>query len=243
MPLHTAPERQHWSADAHEGFHIGSGWILGQPCSSMARYGAGRIPFTEEQRPAPQDPYGIAKYATELLVANVCETQGVEFVTAVPHNIIGPRQKYNDPYRNVAAIVINRMLQGKRPIIYGDGEQKRCFSFVEDCVDPLIKMGCLPDLSGEVINIGPDDKLVTIRQLVGIIGELLESDLEPVFVAVRPREVRYATCSADKARNLLGYEARMDVFFQHFTFCGRGNDPQAITDIGNTTLELKYSFR
>ena len=68
---------------------------------------------------------------------------GIEYVIAVPHNIIGPKQKYDDPYRNVASIMINRMLQGKQPIIYGDGGQKRCFSFVQDCVDPLIKMGTL----------------------------------------------------------------------------------------------------
>src|SRR6266705_2901772 len=124
-------------------------------CSSMARYGNGSPPFHEEQTPAPEDPYGIAKYAGELLVANVSQTHGMEQVIAVPHNIIGPRQKYDDPYRNVASIMINRMLQGKQPIIYGDGEQERSFSFVQDCVDPLIKMGTRRDLSGEVINIGP----------------------------------------------------------------------------------------
>src|SRR5205085_3083833 len=93
-------------------------------CSSMARYGKGKPPFTEDQPAKPVDPYGIAKYAGELLVQNVAETHGMEHVIAVPHNIIGPRQKYDDPYRNVASIMINRMLQGKQPIIYGDGEQK-----------------------------------------------------------------------------------------------------------------------
>src|SRR5215212_5536106 len=134
-------------------------------CSSMARYGKGQAPFHEGQTPAPVDPYGIAKYAGELLVRNVAETHGTEYVIAVPHNIIGPRQKYDDPYRNVASIMINRMLQGKQPIIYGDGEQERSFSFVQDCVDPLIKMGTLRGLSGEVINIGPDEEAATINKL------------------------------------------------------------------------------
>src|SRR5205823_2198002 len=71
-------------------------------CSSTARYGVGKLPYTEDQVPRPVDPYGIAKYAAELLVANVCETHDIEYVVAVPHNIIGPRQKYDDPYRNVA---------------------------------------------------------------------------------------------------------------------------------------------
>jgi UDP-glucose 4-epimerase len=180
-------------------------------CSSMARYGTGRAPFHEGQTPAPEDPYGIAKLAGELLVANVCETHGVEHVIAVPHNIIGPRQKYDDPYRNVASIMVNRMLQGKQPVIYGDGEQRRSFSFVQDCVDPLLKMGTQPGLSGEIINIGPDEEAVTINGLARILGELLSFDLNPIYVTARPKEVRDATCSADKARRLLAYSTKVSL--------------------------------
>jgi UDP-glucose 4-epimerase len=180
-------------------------------CSSMARYGSGNPPFTEDQRANPEDPYGIAKYAGELLVANVAATHGMEYVIAVPHNIIGPRQKYDDPYRNVASIMINRMLQGKQPIIYGDGEQVRCFSFVQDCVDPLVKMGTEPGLSGEIINIGPDEEAVTINELATILARLLSFDLKPIYVASRPKEVKDARCSADKARRLLGYRTRVSL--------------------------------
>jgi UDP-glucose 4-epimerase len=178
-------------------------------CSSMARYGHGKPPFKEDQRAAPVDPYGISKYAGELLVANLAETHGFEYTIAVPHNIIGPRQKYDDAYRNVASIMINRMLQGKQPVIYGDGEQSRCFSFVQDCVDPLVKMGMLPGLSGEIINIGPDTEAVTINELARILAELLLFRLEPIYVADRPRDVQEATCSADKARKLLNYETKV----------------------------------
>ena len=180
-------------------------------CSSMARYGQGKPPFQEDQRAAPVDPYGISKYAGELLVANIAETHGFEYTIAVPHNIIGPRQKYDDAYRNVASIMINRMLQGKQPVIYGDGEQSRCFSFVQDCVDPLVKMGTLPGLNGEIINIGPDEETVTINELARILAELLSFRLEPIYVADRPREVREATCSADKARKLLNYETKVSL--------------------------------
>ena len=178
-------------------------------CSSMARYGAAPAPFTEDLTPQPVDPYGIAKYAAELLVRNVAETHGFEYAIAVPHNIIGPKQKYDDPYRNVASIMINRMLQGKQPIIYGDGGQKRTFSFVQDCVDPLLKMGSIEGVSGEVINIGPDEEYTSILELAQTIAELLDFPLDPIFVPERPREVRYATCSADKARRLLGYETKV----------------------------------
>jgi UDP-glucose 4-epimerase len=180
-------------------------------CSSMARYGRGNPPFREDQTPAPVDPYGIAKYAGELLVRNVSETHGIEFVIAVPHNIIGPRQKYDDPYRNVASIMINRMLQGKQPIIYGDGEQRRSFSFVQDCVEPLLEMGTRAGLSGEVINIGPDEEVTTINQLARILADMLSFDLNPIYVADRPQEVRNAACSADKARKLLGYQTRVSL--------------------------------
>lgn len=174
-------------------------------CSSMARYGNATTPFTEDLTPEPVDPYGIAKYAAELLVRNVAETHNFEYAIAVPHNIIGPRQKYDDPYRNVASIMINRMLQGKQPIVYGDGGQKRCFSFVQDCVQPLIRMGSADLASGEIINIGPDEEYVTILELAATIADLLNFDLDPIFVTERPREVRYATCSAEKARKILDY--------------------------------------
>ncbi|MDP9200793.1 MAG: NAD-dependent epimerase/dehydratase family protein [Gemmatimonadota bacterium] len=180
-------------------------------CSSMARYGRGKAPFHEEQPAAPVDPYGIAKYAGELLVQNISETHGMEYVIAVPHNIIGPRQKYDDPYRNVASIMINRMLQGKQPIIYGDGEQERCFSFIQDCVDPLLKMGTQIGLSGEIINIGPDEEAATINELARILADLLSFDLKPIYVADRPHEVRHATCSADKARKLLAYRTKVSL--------------------------------
>lgn len=177
-------------------------------CSSMARYGTNRVPFTEEMPPRPQDPYGIAKYGGELLLRNLSEVHGMDYVIAVPHNIIGPGQKYDDPYRNVAAIMINRMLQGKQPIIYGDGRQKRCFSFVQDVIDCLEALAVRPNVVGEVINIGPDEEFITIRQLARTIAGLLDFDLKPVHLPPRPQEVKLANCSADKARRLLGYKTR-----------------------------------
>lgn len=174
-------------------------------CSSMARYGAGAAPFEETHRAMPETPYSIAKYAAELLVANICQTHSLEYVIAVPHNIVGPKQKYDDPYRNVVSIFINRMLQGQQPIIYGDGTQTRSFSFIQDCVDPLVKMATLPNLNEEVINIGPDEDPITINELARRLAHILDFRLEPIYVGGRPREVQIATCSADKARRLLGY--------------------------------------
>lgn len=177
-------------------------------CSSMARYGCQPTPFTEDLAPKPVDPYGISKYAAELLTQNICDTQGIEWAIAVPHNIIGPRQKFDDPYRNVASIMINRMLQGRQPVIYGDGSQRRCFSYVADVVDPLVTLGTDSRLVGEIVNVGPDEEYVTILELAELIGELLDFALDPIFVPDRPREVREAHCSSDKARELLGYRTK-----------------------------------
>ena len=178
-------------------------------CSSMARYGTNRVPFTEDMIPNPQDPYGIGKYASELMLQNLAETHGMEWVIAVPHNIVGPRQKYDDPYRNVASIFINLMLQGRQPYIYGDGNQMRCFSFVSDDVQPLKQMAFDPNCAGEVINIGPDDEFVTINELAVTIAKLLNFDLDIKYTKGRPQEVLLANCSADKARRLLGYDPRI----------------------------------
>lgn len=177
-------------------------------CSSMARYGTNRVPFTEDMAPNPQDPYGISKYASELIIRNMCTVHGMEHVICVPHNIIGPRQKYDDPYRNVASIMINLMLQGRQPVIYGDGSQKRCFSFIRDDIQVLEKLVTQENVVGEIINIGPDEEFVTIGDLARTIADLIGFDLHPVHMPERPQEVALANCSADKARRLLAYETR-----------------------------------
>lgn len=130
----------------------------------------------------------------------------MEIVHAVPHNIIGPRQKYDDPYRNVVSIMINLMLQERQPIIYGDGKQLRCFSFIKDVVGSLEKLAFQPDVVGETINIGPDEEFITILELAELIAGLLNFNLDPIFMEERPQEVKNATCSADKARKMLGYK-------------------------------------
>ena len=175
-------------------------------CSSMARYGKNQTPFKETYETFPQDPYGIAKEAGERVVKNLCETHGVEWNVAVPHNIVGPRQKYDDPFRNVMSIMLNRMLQGKPPIIYGDGQQMRCFSYIEDCLYCLNELAFNKDVVGEIINIGPDEEFVTINHLAELCGNETGCNLEPIHFDDRPKEVKLATCSADKAREKLGYK-------------------------------------
>ena len=180
-------------------------------CSSMARYGDQRTPFTENMNPKPIDPYAISKVAAENVLINLCELNKIDWVIAVPHNIIGPRQKYDDPFRNVVSIMINRMLQKKAAIIYGDGEQKRCFSYIDDCINCLIPMLDQKNLNKQIINIGPDEEFVTINKIAEICSNVTGSNLKPIYKKDRPREVKHASCSADKARKLLNYETKTDL--------------------------------
>jgi UDP-glucose 4-epimerase len=175
-------------------------------CSSMARYGSQQTPFHEKMKPQPVDPYAISKVASEEVLKNLCDLNNIEWVIAVPHNIIGPRQKYDDPFRNVVSIMINRMLQGKAPIIYGDGEQSRCFSYIDDCLSCLLPMLDQKNLNKQTINIGPDEEFVTINKIAEICSNITGINLEPIHKKDRPKEVKHATCSADKARDLLNYK-------------------------------------
>lgn len=180
--------------------------------SSMARYGAQEIvPFTETMTPKPQDPYGIAKLSAELLVRNICETNNMNYVILIPHNIIGPRQKYDDPYRNVASIMINRLLQNLPPIIYGDGSQRRCFSFIQDVIDPIMAACELDSVNGSTLNVGPDEEFITINQLAETIQKIMGTNLDPVYLPGRPQEVLEANCSADLARKVLGYKTKVSL--------------------------------
>lgn len=178
-------------------------------CSSMSRYGDNPVPFTEVQDPNPVDPYAIGKVSAEKQLLLMSKTFGIEVVNAVPHNIIGPRQKFDDPYRNVASIMINRMLQGKQPIVYGDGHQRRCFSFVEDVLDVLIKLVDVDlEFQGECFNVGPDEKdgcFVSINCLAKMIASLMDFDLQIERYPDRPCEVRDAACSSEKIRKRFGY--------------------------------------
>ena len=224
----------HCAATAHEGLSVFAPYEIGKNnflasvsifsaaiankvkriifCSSMARYGSQKTPFTENMLPKPVDPYGISKVAAEDILKNLCELNNIEWVIAVPHNIIGPKQKYDDPYRNVVSIMINRMLQKKAPIIYGNGKQKRCFSYIDDCLTCLVPMLDQKNLNKEIINIGPDEEFVTINKVSEICSNITGSNLAPIYKKDRPLEVKHATCSADKARKLLNYKTSTDLY-------------------------------
>ena len=174
-------------------------------CSSMARYGDIGIPFKEDDLLNPVDPYGVSKVAAEKILKILCNTHGIEYNIAVPHNIIGPKQKYDDPYRNVVSIMSNLMLQDRSPLIYGDGEQTRCFSDIEDCIYCLDKLITDKNITSQTINIGPDEESISINEIFKKLANKIQFNKEPTYFADRPNEVKNAVCSSEKARRILNY--------------------------------------
>ena len=220
----------HCAATAHEGLSVFSPYIITKNiyeasvstitaaitnkvkrfvyCSSMARYGSQKFPFTEDMQPKPQDPYGIAKVAGEDTLKLLADIHGMEYNIAVPHNIVGPNQKYDDPFRNVLSIFINRNLQGKPALIYGNGDQKRCFSYIDDVIFCLEKLALDKNINREIINVGPDEEAISIKDLSNLIANEVGYNGKPIFIPERPQEVKIATCSADKSRKLLNYSTK-----------------------------------
>ena len=174
-------------------------------CSSMSVYGAQKPPFNEEMDRMPEDIYAIAKTAMEEATEVLADVHGFDYTIIRPHNVYGPRQMLWDPYRNVAGIFINRILNGKPPIIYGDGQQTRAFSYIDDVTPYLAKAGFLEETKGEIINIGPLEDY-TIQELAETILDAFGSELKPIHMPDRPREVKHAYCTNDKAQRLLGYK-------------------------------------
>lgn len=175
-------------------------------CSSMSRYGSNNSPFTEDMNPQPLTPYGIAKMAGENLVKSLAQVHNFEYVICIPHNIFGPRQVYNDPYRNAVSLIINQMLQNRSPVIYGDGEQKRGFSPVQDLIPLFQELLFSEKARNQIINIGPDEEAVSLNELIKILNEIMGKQLTAHYRPFRPKEIKIALCSSEKARRLLNYK-------------------------------------
>ena len=179
-------------------------------CSSMARYGAQTPPFTENMPTAPEDPYGLAKVQAEQHLELLSKLHGLNYVTLVPHNVIGKGQRYYDPFRNVVGIMINRCLQGKRIVIYGDGSQKRSFSDVNDCIDAVVTMmESTRDICGNVYNIGPHQNEMSIKELAFKVGQHCEVYPTLEHFPDRPAEVKNAFCSSAKIMAEFNYNTKV----------------------------------
>lgn len=176
-------------------------------CSSMSVYGDQEAPFSEKMARKPVDIYAVAKTAMEEATEILAKVYGYEYVIVRPHNVYGPNQNMADPYRNVVAIFINRMLMNKPFYIYGDGEQKRAFTYIDDIIPQLANAGFSDKVNGEIINLGVRTEH-TINQLANRVLECFDrtsiKKYGPIYLKNRPLEVKEAFCTSDKAQKLLG---------------------------------------
>ncbi|MEY4483360.1 MAG: hypothetical protein RL693_812 [Verrucomicrobiota bacterium] len=124
--------------------------------SSIAVYGAGQTPMTEDMTPRPEDPYGISKYAVELDLAAAHEMFGLNYIVFRPHNVYGERQNIADKYRNVIGIFMNQLLKGEPMTIFGDGTQTRAFSHVDDVAPIIARSPLVAEAQNQVFNVGAD---------------------------------------------------------------------------------------
>lgn len=179
--------------------------------SSMARYGQGKPPFVETDPVNPIDPYANSKVYAENQLKTLCGIHGVKWSIGVPHNVIGTRQQIT-PYRNVITIFLNRLKLDLPVYIYGDGEQKRSFSPIADCLPPLLKM-VYGEADGEVINIGPDENEMTINEVLDLCEGVVGKKAQRVYLPPRPLtdNVKHAYCSSEKAKKLLGFEPKQSL--------------------------------
>lgn len=174
-------------------------------CSSMSVYGDQEPPFDESMETKPEDIYAISKDSMEKATEILADVHGFEYVIIRPHNVYGERQALHDPYRNVIAIFMNRVMKGLPPIIYGDGKQTRAFSYIADVNPYMAKAGFSKEVVGETINIGPT-KEYSINYLAEVVLRAFKSDLKPIHYPDRPREVKHAYTTNEKAQRLLGYK-------------------------------------
>ena len=173
--------------------------------SSMAVYGEQEPPFTEDKRPQPIDPYGIAKYAVECDLKLAHEQFGLRYNIVRPHNVLGIYQNIWDRYRNVIGIFIRKTLNGIPILVYGDGEQTRAFSDIKYYMEPFDIL--LNEHDGEIFNIGAD-KFFTLNQVAETVQEIGKKYGYDVPIEHGPprHEVKHAYCNHDKAKSLLKFQ-------------------------------------
>lgn len=166
--------------------------------SSIAAYGRGVAPFPETAPCQPVDTYGVCKAACEREIGN----SGLEFCIVRPHNIYGPGQNLWDDSRNVFGIWMRQAIEGNPLRIYGDGLQRRAFTFIDDILEPLWLAGTAPAAAGQVINLGGSEPVTILHA-----AELTAGIVGARAIEHRParEEVRDAWATAEKSARLLAY--------------------------------------
>jgi UDP-glucose 4-epimerase len=170
--------------------------------SSIATYGEIPPPMRESDVPKPEDPYGVAKLAVEMELEVSKKQFGLDYVIFRPHNVYGEFQNLSDRYRNVIGIFMNQIMQGNPLSVFGDGEQTRAFSYIEDLMGPMAECIKRHECSGEIFNIGAD-KSWSVKRLAYEVQRALGSDLDLLHLPPR-NEVEHANADHSKLKKFFG---------------------------------------
>src|SRR5678815_449158 len=174
--------------------------------SSSAYGNSATLPKVETMPTAPLSPYALQKLVAEQYCQMFTTLYGLETVTIRYFNVFGPRQDPSSPYSGVISLFISALCEGRRPVIYGDGEQTRDFTYVSNVVDGVLRAAQAPaTASGEVINVATGGR-ISLNQLFHTIRDLVGADVEPVYEETRAGDVRDSQADISKATRLLGYE-------------------------------------
>ena len=171
--------------------------------SSIAVYGRNQTPMVEELTPQPEDPYGISKYAMELDLKEAKEMFGLDYVIFRPHNVYGERQNIGDPYRNVIGIFMRQILTGQPLTIFGDGEQVRAFSYIDDVAPVIASCVERPETWNQVYNIGAD-KPWTVNELATTVCRAMGAPTSEIHHLDARNEVVTAYSSHEKVKRVFG---------------------------------------
>ena len=177
--------------------------------SSIAVYGIGQLPMTEEMTPAPEDSYGIAKYAVEMELKASHEMFGLDYVIFRPHNVYGEKQNVGDKYRNVVGIFMNQILQGQPMTIFGDGGQTRAFSYIGDVAPIIAQSAQLDAARNEIFNVGAD-KPYSVNTLAKIVAQAMGAEPKTKHLNAR-NEVVHAFSDHSKVAEIFDYTAKTDL--------------------------------
>ncbi len=165
--------------------------------SSIAVYGAGQLPMHEDLIPMPEDPYGVAKFAVEMDLKAAHEMFGLNYVIFRPHNVYGEYQNIGDRYRNVIGIFMNQLLQGKSLTIFGDGNQTRAFSYIQDVAPHIANAVNTPNAYNQIFNIGGDINY-TVNELATTVMDVMNLRQNISYQPAR-KEVLHAYSDHTKA--------------------------------------------
>lgn len=179
---------------------------------SSSVYGdAAELPKRESQRPLPISPYGVTKLVGEEYLRVFHQVYGLETVTLRYFNVFGPRQAADSEYSAVIPIFLSRIFRGERPVIFGDGEQSRDFTFVDNVVDANLLAASAPGatVAGTVMNAACGGR-VTVGALCLKLIEFCGLDVTPLHEAPRPGDIRHSHADIGRARELMNYAPRVD---------------------------------